>query len=98
MNDIIIEGIDDLYSKLLAVGCGNEYGPITSFFVKARTMKDPNTCSCKKGKKAQDELLRMYMNLPSQIRSEPNLGNAKKLLGGSVLIFKISGTEFARIG
>jgi hypothetical protein len=99
MSEIVIEGVDDLYGRLLSSTLNPSlHGPLVAFQTKARYMKDPNVCSCKKGKKAQEDLVRLYVSLPSQIRNEPYLSEVKILLGGETIVFRSNGAEFARIG
>lgn len=99
MVEVVFESPDDLYTKLVSVNPDPaKHGPLANFYAKAKVLHDPNVCSCKKGRKAKDEVLRAYMSLPVQIRPEPNLSMAKALLGAEVLVFRTNGMEFSRIG
>lgn len=98
MAEIVFEGPDDLYAKLVSVNPDPaKHGPIANFYAKARVLHDPSVCSCKKGRKAKDEVLRAYMSLPVQIRPEPTLSMVRSLLGAEVFVFKTNGMEFSRI-
>jgi hypothetical protein len=100
VSEVVIEGIDDLYRKLSSSGVMLDpikHGALASFYAKAKMLNDPNVCSCKKGKKVQEETLRVYMSLPVQLRNEPFLTTTKQVLGESVIIFKANGVEFSRL-
>jgi hypothetical protein len=98
MNEIIFEGPDDLYNKIGDKALdGEAHKPLISIHATIRMFRDPNTCSCKKGKKVQDKIVGMYMSLPPSIRIDPFRENIKALFDNSVLVFKINGLEFARI-
>jgi hypothetical protein len=99
MSEIIIDGVDDLYEKINGkIIDPIAYGPLAAFYAKMAIMKDPNACSCKKGKKAQMEIQAMYMSMPPAIRMEPLRSAAAQLVGEGTLVFKLNGNEFARIG
>ena len=99
MAETVIDGVDDLYGRLVSHTLDPmKHAPFMGFFIKARTLNDPNECSCKKGKKSKDEVHRLYLEVPLRIRNEPHLSMAKSLLGGDVLIFRSNGVEFSRIG
>jgi hypothetical protein len=98
MNEIIIDGIDSLYEMLNRNQMDPaKHGPFASFHAKVAGIKDPNGCSCKKGKAAQDIALRMYMSLPATIRVDPMRSVARQLLGEGTLVFKANGVEFAKV-
>lgn len=94
MSETIIDGPQELY---LRIKDKPDLGPFAAFYTKAHMLNDPNTCSCKKGKNAKQELLRLYTMIPPQIRHEPNLSIARRLLGDGVIIFKMDGIEMSRI-
>lgn len=98
MGDIVFDGVQDLYTtlngKTLDIG---KHGELASFHLKVKLLNDPTVCSCKKGKKAQETILKMYMSLPLVIRMEPFRSATKELLGEGTIVFKINGIEFARI-
>jgi len=95
MNDIVIDGPQDLYLRLKDK---QDLGPFSAFYAKAHTLNDPGTCSCKKGKNAQNEMKRLFVSIPHNIRNEPNLSVARRLLGEGTLIFRMDGLELTRIG
>lgn len=100
MNEIVIDGPEDLRVKLMS---SNQYidpqqhGPIFEFLSHAKMMADPNACSCKKGRSAREKLNRLYMSIPSSVRFEPLYTKFKGLLGEGVIVFKLEGNEVARL-
>lgn len=98
MNEIVFEGVDDLYSKMVGKEVDPvKHGPLAAFRSKVSLMKDPSVCGCKKGKNAQEEILKMYMSMPAAIRMDPLRSAARELLGEGNLVFKVNGIEFARL-
>jgi hypothetical protein len=98
MIEIVIEGVDDLYYRLSGQSVDPEKdGPIAVFYAKANFLKDPNVCSCKKGKNEVEFVKKLYMNLPSQVRFDPLYTRIKEMLGNGILVFKIDGHEIARL-
>ena len=98
MTEIIIEGVDDLYTKMLGKVVDHvKHGTLAAFHAKMSILKDPNACSCKKGKGAQEAVLKMYMSMPPTIRMEPMRSAARELIGQGTLVFKVNGIEFARV-
>lgn len=99
MSDIVLEGVDDLYTKIIGKSIDPvRHGPLAAFHAKMSILKDPGVCACKKGKKAHEEVLKMYMSLPAVIRMEPIRSAAKELLGEGTIVFKVNGIEFAKVG
>lgn len=98
MSEIVIDGVDDLYAKLIGKVIDPViHGPLAAFHAKMSILKDPNACGCKKGKAAQDAVQAMYMSMPAVIRMEPLRSAAAELLGQGPLVFKVNGNEFARV-
>jgi hypothetical protein len=98
MGEIIINGSDDLYTKMLGKTIDPvKHGPLAAFHAKMSILKDPNACSCKKGKAAQDSIQAMYMSMPPAIRMDPLRSAARELIGSGILVFKMNGNEFARV-
>jgi hypothetical protein len=99
MNEIVIEGVDDLYHKMGGKDIDPvKHGPMATFHAKMSIIKDPNACSCKKGRAAHEAVLKMYMSMPAVIRMDPLRTAAKELLGEGTLVFKVNGIEFAKVG
>lgn len=98
MTDIVLEGVDDLYNRIVGKPVDAvRHGPLAAFYSRMSILRDPNACSCKKGKAAQDNIMRMYMSMPVAIRVEPLRSAARELLGEGTIVFKVNGIEFARL-
>jgi hypothetical protein len=98
MSEITFEGVDDLYNRMVGKPVDPvRHGTLAAFHSKMSMIKDPNVCGCKKGKAAQEAVLKMYMSLPATLRMEPLRSAAKELLGEGTLVFKVNGVEFSRL-
>ena len=97
-NEIVIHGTDDLFARLQPVfGETVQTGPVGNFYNLIRMLKDPKICNCKKGKRLEEDVLRSYMSIPSQVRFLPNYGDIKKILGEGVIVFKHEGNVIGRV-
>jgi len=98
MPEIVFESPDDLYNKIGDKPLDQDnHKPLIPIHAAIKLFRDPNVCSCKKGKRTQDTILGMYMSLPASIRISPFRENIRQLFDGSVMVFKVNGLEFARI-
>lgn len=98
MADIIIEGWEDLYSRLLSKTINPQiHGTFASFYTHARTYKDPAVCSCKKNK-TLNTVIRLYSTLPREIQNEPWRSVARDLLGEGSILFKLNGVAVSVSG
>jgi len=98
MPEIVFESPEDLFNQIGEKPLDKDiHKPLIPIHAAIKLLKDPNVCSCKKGKKLQDNILGVYMSLPASVRIEPFRENIRQLFDGAVMIFKINGLEFARI-
>ena len=98
MSDIIFADMNDMYKKMAGKEPDkNKHGVLASFYFRMKAFEDPNTCACKKGKGAKDTLMKMYMTMPTMVRTEPLRSASKEIFGTGTLIFKINGIEFAKV-
>lgn len=98
MPEIVFENAEDLFDKIGTYSLDPlNHKPLMSIYLAINRLRDPNVCSCKKGKGLKDSIVGMYMSLPPSLRVEPYRTAVKEVFGDGVLVFKVNGLEFARI-
>lgn len=89
--------IEELFSHLKVRGGANPqaHGVLGSFYVQMTMYTDPNTCSCKKGKKARDTILATARKIGSVAGEVRN--NCLALFDGNGMVLSSDGGELARL-
>ena len=72
-------------------------GLYAAFWATMRTFRDPKVCSCKKGVPMQQNLANLYVRIANESGNQPLLSIAQRLLGSGHWVFRINGTERARV-
>jgi len=101
MHEISFNGPEPFYDRIDSSGIQIDpevHSSINTFYRMMKSYRDPNTCSCKKGRAAYQNIVQEYVNIPIKLRTDPNIGGIKQILGAEgVIIFTLNGEEFSRI-
>ena len=91
MNEITFESMEALFRHIQSRGGANPsaHGTLGVFYSLMAMYTNPNTCSCKKGKAALN-------NIVSTCRSLSGMSNSKSLFDNNTVIVKENGTEVVR--
>lgn len=97
MTPLTFNTIEELFAHLRARGGANpqRHGALGTFYAQMTVYTNPNTCSCKKGKKARDMILataRTIGSVTGEIRD-----NCLALFDGNGMILNSDGGELARL-
>jgi len=97
MNPIAFNSIEELFAHLRARGGANQqrHGPLGTFYTHMTVYTNPNTCSCKKGKRARDTILntaRTIGSVTGEVRD-----NCLALFDGQGMVLSSDGGELARL-
>lgn len=97
MNPLNFNSIEELFAHLRARGGANpqRHGPLGTFYVQMGVYTNPNTCSCKKGKKARDMIIanaRTIGSVTGEIRD-----NCLALFDGQGMVLSSDGGELSRL-
>jgi hypothetical protein len=97
MNEMVFEGIQPLFDYLKS--CENvnpqTHGMIGNFYQGMTVYTNPNTCGCKKGKKALDSLNAMYARIPTSLSAQ-NAAAVRSLFNNLPVVLKLDGAEVGR--
>jgi hypothetical protein len=97
MNEIItFESMEALYRHIQSRGGATtaSHGALGTFFILMGAYTNPNTCSCKKGKNALNNIMaacRAFSGTTGDVRN-----NCKSLFDNKMIIVKENGTEIVR--
>jgi len=101
MHEISFNGPEPFYDRIDSSGItidSKVHSSIYTFYSMMKFYRDPNTCSCKKGRAAYQSIVQEYVNIPIKLRTDPNINDIKQILGtDSGIIFTLNGEEFSRI-
>lgn len=97
MNEMVFEGTDALYDYLTAKGGANaqSHGMLGNFFVAVSNYRNPNTCGCKKGKRAVDAINAIYSKLHTSLSTQ-NAEAVRALFDNNTVVLKLDGAEVGR--
>lgn len=93
MNEMAFDSTDQLHGHLSSKGGANpqSHGGLGQFYAAMSMYKDPNTCGCKKGKRAVDAINTLYGGLGS---TPPSVKEV--FFGNATVILRLNGAEVAR--
>jgi hypothetical protein len=96
MNEITFESMEALFRHIQSRGGANPatHGALGTFFALMSAYTNPNTCSCKKGKGALNNIMTACRALSSMTGDV--LSNSKSIFDNSKVIVKENGTEVVR--
>lgn len=97
MNPFAFNTIEELFAHIRARGGANtqRHGPLGTFYTQMTVYTNPNTCSCKKGKKAREMILntaRTIGSVTGEVRD-----NCLALFDGQGMVLSSDGGELARL-
>ena len=96
MNEITFESMEALFRHIQSRGGANPsaHGTLGVFYSLMAMYTNPNTCSCKKGKAALNNIVSTCRSLSGM--SGDVLSNSKSLFDNNTVIVKENGTEVVR--
>lgn len=97
MNPFNFNTIEELFAHLRARGGANpqRHGSMGTFYAQMTVYTNPNTCSCKKGKKAREMIIntaRTIGSVTGEVRD-----NCLALFDGQGMVLSSDGGELARL-
>lgn len=97
MNPFTFNTIEELFAHLRARGGANpqRHGAMGTFYAQMTVYTNPNTCSCKKGKKAREMIIntaRTIGSVTGEVRD-----NCLALFDGQGMVLSSDGGELARL-
>jgi hypothetical protein len=97
MNEMVFEGIQPLFDHLKSRENVNPqtHGTIGNFYQVMSVYTNPNTCSCKKGKRALDSINAMYSKIPTSLSAQ-NAEAVRSLFDNLPVVLKLDGAEVGR--
>jgi hypothetical protein len=97
MNEMVFEGIQPLFDHLKSRENVSPqiHGMIGNFYQGMSVYTNPNTCSCKKGKRALDSLNAMYTRIPTSLSTQ-NAAAVRALFDNQTVVLKLDGAEIGR--
>jgi hypothetical protein len=95
-NELIFHGLKPLFDHIHGRGGADAavHGSVGLFYSLAKTYFDPNSCSCKKGKGAHSNLLKVCRSFPS-IRGD-QLTAARALFENRIVVVNEGGHGIVR--
>jgi hypothetical protein len=96
MSEMTFDSMQALFSHIHSRGGANpvSHGMLGNFYALMAVYTNPNTCSCKKGRAALNNIMSTCKSL-SGMTGEA-LSNSKAIFDNKTVIVKENGTEFAR--
>jgi hypothetical protein len=96
MNEITFESMEALYRHIQSRGGATpaSHGAMGTFFALMGVYTNPNTCQCKKGKNALNNIMvacRAFSGMTGDV-----LANCKSLFDNKIVIVKENGIEIVR--
>lgn len=97
MNEMVFEGIQQLYDHLKTKGGlnPNVYGMVGAFYISMTQYIDPNGCKCKKGKNALNQIQGLYRRIPFSLNNQ-NAEKVRALFDNLPVVLKLDGAEVGR--
>jgi hypothetical protein len=97
MNEMVFNSIHDFFNHIHSRGGANPntHGTLGRFYGFMQVYTNPNTCSCKKGKNAWNNITNTVKGLSSTL-TEVHLMNSRPLFDNMIVVVKESGTELVR--
>lgn len=95
-NELIFHGLKSLFDHIHAKGGAESatHGAVGIFYSHAKTYFDPNACSCKKGKGAHSNLLKICRSFPS-IKGD-QLTAARAVFDNRIVVINEGGQDIVR--
>lgn len=95
-NELIFHGLKNLFGHIHDKGGADPatHGAVGAFYSHAKTYFDPNACSCKKGKGAHSNLLKVCRSFPS-IKGEQLIA-ARALFDNRIVVVNDNGRTIVR--
>jgi hypothetical protein len=97
MNEMIFNSMVDFFNHIHSRGGATvqNNGSLGQFYIMMAVYTNPNTCSCKKGKGAYNNILNICKSLSTTLQGEQMM-NSRGLFDNQVVVVKENGNEIVR--
>ena len=97
MNEMIFNSMVDFFNHIHSRGGATvqTHGSLGQFYIMMGVYTNPNTCSCKKGKGAYNNIFNICKSLSTTLQGEQMM-NSRGLFDNQVVVVKENGNEIVR--
>lgn len=97
MNEMVFNSMTDFFNHIHSRGGANvaTHGALGNFYANMSVYTNPNTCKCKKGKNAYNNLVTMVRNLSTSLSGD-QLMNVRPIFDNQLVVVNENGAEIVR--
>jgi hypothetical protein len=97
MNEMTFNSMVEFFNHIHSRGGANipTHGVLGSFYIMMSVYTNPNTCSCKKGKAAYNNIFNTCKSLSTSLSGE-QLMNSRGMFDDKIVVVKEGGNEIVR--